>query len=78
MLVNTVELKLLHPQTESDSFRPSCGDDAQGPQLSPEIVERLGWLLREFYAELLSQPIPEHLTRLLDGFDRNGKPDNGR
>jgi hypothetical protein len=41
-------------------------DGKDGPALSTEVAQKIGELLRDFYAELQQEPVPESLIRILD------------
>jgi hypothetical protein len=56
---------------------PRNGDDTDPPPLPPAVVERLGELLRDFYSNLTTQPIPEHLKHILDRLDQQREADHG-
>jgi len=48
--------------------------DAAEPSLSPEVTERIGECLRLYYASMMTEPVPEHLIRLVDGLADKGNP----
>jgi Anti-sigma factor NepR len=46
------------------------------PTLSPGVAAHLGDRLRAYYAHLMSDPIPDHLVRLLQALDGHEGADN--
>jgi hypothetical protein len=45
--------------------------------LSPDIVAHLGEQLRAYYTHLMSDPVPDHLVRLIEFLDGKGGADDG-
>jgi Anti-sigma factor NepR len=47
------------------------------PVLSPDVVAHLGEQLRAYYTHLMSDPVPDHLVRLIEALDGKGSADHG-
>jgi hypothetical protein len=58
-----------------DLEEPSTG--ASEPTLPLAAVAHLGDRLRAYYAHLMSDPVPDHLLRLIETLDGKGSTDHG-
>ena len=61
---------------ETPNKKPNASHDLEDtlvengePALSPDAVEHLGELLRKYYANLMTEAVPEHLARLIETLD---------
>jgi len=77
---------VLTPVPKASLKRPAELGDLQGvadspvheASLSPDITAHLGGLLRAPYSQLLNDPVPDTLIRILEPLDRNGRLDHSR
>jgi hypothetical protein len=53
------------------SERPA--EPARDPLTQHVIQDRIGRQLREMYSELVDQPVPDHLAKLLSQLDRESR-----
>ena len=47
-----------------DMDRENEGEFKEG--LSPNVQSAIGWRLKAYYRDLVREPVPEHLIKLLD------------
>ncbi len=48
------------------------------PTISPAVATCLGERLRASYSELMKDPVPEHLIRILEAMDQKERTNGGR
>ena len=60
-----------------DSADDQQADDL-GPSLPPNVAAHLGNRLRSFYDNLMVEPVPDHLARLIEQYDKKGDGTHGK
>jgi hypothetical protein len=53
------------------------GDPGPEPTLPPHVASFLGEQLQAYYAQLMSEPVPDRFAQLLDKLDRKGPSHDG-
>ena len=56
----------------------ATGNSVPEPALPPQIAACLGERLRAHYAQLMSEPVPDTLLRILKPLDQKGRLPHGR
>ncbi|MXQ12321.1 hypothetical protein GR328_12780 [Microvirga makkahensis] len=70
-----------HAQQESVTCQlpeTASGKSLQDPTLPPLVAAGLGERLRAHYAQLMNDPVPEALLRILKPLNEKGRVDDGR
>ncbi len=48
---------------------------SENPGLKPEIQEKLGQKLKEVYADVVNEPVPDRFLDLLNQLEKSDNPD---
>ena len=68
------------PQTTPDERHQRQavrGEPDPEPTLPPDVAACLGERLRAHYAQLMNEPVPDDLLRILDALDQTRRASNG-
>lgn len=65
------------PTRAGGADAPESGDEVDTTAVKPEMQGRLGDKLKEVYADVLSEPVPDRFLDLLAQLDAKSSPKGG-